>query len=219
MKFFFALVLAAALAGCATRPPSIVQQPMTARPPVVVAAVPADGAIYHAQVYRPLFEDLRARHVGDTLSILINEKTSAGKQAATSSSKSGALNLGVPKLFGIPSSTTDGFGLSTKSAGSYDDKGAATASNTFVSVIGVTVTDVLANGNLVVSGEKQIALDKNTEYVRFSGVVRPDTIGAGNVVSSTQVADARVEYRTDSAVDAAQVMSSLSRFFFSVLPF
>jgi flagellar L-ring protein precursor FlgH len=80
------------------------------------------------------------------------------------------------------------------------------------------VVDVLPNGNLVVSGEKQIALDKGAEFIRLSGVVAPDTITTGNVVSSTQVADVRVEYRTNSRIDAAEVSIWLARFFLSVLP-
>jgi len=69
-----------------------------------------------------------------------------------------------------------------------------------------------------VSGEKQIALDKSVEYIRFSGVISPATI-VDNTVSSTQVADARVEYRTDSRYDTAEVTSELARFFMSLSPF
>lgn len=207
------------LAGCAIVPASIVQQPMSAEPVVVAAPAAPNGAIFQAQAYRPFFEDRRARFVGDTLSIVINERTSAGKQGSASASKAGSIDFGIPKLFGIPITTLGKLGLSSESSGKFEDKGAESASNNFTSTIGVTVVGVLPNGNLQVSGEKQIALDKGTEYVRFSGVVRPDTITAGNIVSSTQVADARVEYRTNTRVDTAQVMSSLTKFFFSVLPF
>ena len=207
------------VAGCGTVPPTIVQQPTTMQPVAAVAPAAPNGAIFQAQAYRPLFEDRRARFRGDTLSIVINERTSAGKQVASSASKAGSINFGIPKLFGVPTSTIAALGVATNSAGKFEDKGAETASNNFTSTIGVTVIDVMPNGNLLVSGEKQIALDKGTEFVRFSGVVRPDTITAGNLVSSTQVADARVEYRTNTRVDTAQVVSSLSRFFFSVLPF
>jgi len=80
------------------------------------------------------------------------------------------------------------------------------------------VLEVLPNGNMVVSGEKQIALDKSVEYIRFYGVVMPETL-VGNTVSSTQVADARVEYRTDSRYDSAELSSELARFFMSLAPF
>jgi flagellar L-ring protein precursor FlgH len=77
---------------------------------------------------------------------------------------------------------------------------------------------VLPNGNLLVSGEKQLAFDKGAEFVRFSGVVNPTSIAAGNVVNSTQVADARFEYRSTSRLDKAEFSSMLSRFFQSLLP-
>jgi hypothetical protein len=76
-----------------------------------------------------------------------------------------------------------------------------------------------ANGNLIVAGEKQIAMNKGVEFIRFSGMVSPDTIQNGNTVSSTLVADARVEYRTNSQIDRAEMTSMMSRFFQSLLPF
>ncbi len=82
----------------------------------------------------------------------------------------------------------------------------------------VTVIEVLANGNLMVSGEKQVAFDKNAEFIRFSGVVNPDAI-VSNTIASTQVADARVEYRTNTRIDTTEVLSHLARFVFSLSPF
>lgn len=217
--WLMAVLAALVLSACAVAPTTIVQQPTVARPQPELVPVPANGAIFQAASYRPLFEDRRARMVGDILTIAINERTSAGKQASSAASKSSQLDFGIPKLFGLSASLLGNLGVNTSLDASAADKGASASSNNFTSVITVTVTDVLANGNLVVSGEKQIALDKGVEYVRFSGVVRPDSITAGNIVSSTQVADARVEYRTDTRVDTAAVVSSLARFFLSVLPF
>ena len=206
------------LAGCGTVPNSIVELPTTARPQAPVAAKVPDGAIFQAAAYRPMFEDRRARLVGDILTISITEKTSAAKATANSGSKDGSTSTATPTLFGLPAITTAKLGLSTKSANAFDEKQAASSSNTFTGTIGVTVIEVLSNGNLVVSGEKQIALDKGAEYVRFSGVVSPDAIAAGNVVSSLQVADARVEYRTNSRLDPAEMLSQFARFFQSILP-
>lgn len=208
----------ASLAGCATAPDSIVQAPTTMKPQPRVASAPANGAIFQAASYRPMFEDRRARLIGDILTITINEKTTAAKQGAGSGSKSGSAAFSIPKLFGAPLSTTRDASLAASTAVKYEDKGAASSSNNFNGTIGVTVIDVLPNGNLLVSGEKQVALDKGAEYIRFSGVVNPDTIVAGNVVSSTQVADARIEYRTNTRLDMADIMSQAARFFLSVLP-
>ncbi|HUW27490.1 MAG TPA: flagellar basal body L-ring protein FlgH [Sulfuriferula sp.] len=206
------------LAGCAVVPDTIVQKPTHVKPPQPAPAAPANGGIFQATAYRPLFEDRRARLVGDVLTIAINEKTNAGKQAASSGSKSGSVAASIPTVLGLPLKMLQGTSVSAQSANKYADSGAENSSNIFTGTITVTVAEVLPNGNLVVTGEKQVSLDTGVEYIRFSGVVSPDTIASGNVVSSTQVADARVEYRTNSRIDAAQVMTSLTRFFLSVLP-
>lgn len=216
-KILASVLAAAAMVGCATVPDTIVQHPTNVRPQVNVPVPQANGAIFQASAHRPLFEDRRARMVGDMLTIAINERTSAGKSAANTASKSGSVEFSAPKVFGIPATTTAKLGLNAESGNTFEDKGTSSSSNTFSGTIAVTVVDVLPNGNLVVSGEKQVALDKGVEYVRFSGVVNPDNV-SGNVVSSTLVADARVEYRTNSRIDKAEMMSQMTRFFLSLLP-
>lgn len=221
MRQLFSILICgvpAMLAACAITPDSIVQQAATIKPQPVAAAAPPNGAIFHVAAYRPMFEDPRARMVGDILTIAINEKTTAARQGAGSGSKTGSVAFSIPKLFGAPVSTTRDSSLAASTNNKFEDKGAASSSNNFSGTIGVTVIDVLPNGNLVVSGEKQIAMDKGAEYIRFSGVVNPAKIVAGNVVSSTQVADARVEYRTNTRLDTADIMSQVARFFLSVLP-
>lgn len=206
------------LAGCAFTPSPIVQQPMAVNSQSAKAQRETNGAIFQSASYRPLFEDVKGRLVGDILTIAISENTSAGKAAANSGSKSGGASFAAPLVLGIPAATLGKAGISTTSSTKFDEKGAATASNTFTGTIAVTVIDVLPNGNLVVSGEKQIALDKGSEFVRFSGIVNPQTVTAGNVVPSTQVANARFEYRSTSHVDLAEVNSLLTRFFLSFIP-
>lgn len=213
-----ALSVLAALTGCATAPTSIVQKPLTARPAPTASTQPGNGAIFQTASYRPLFEDRRARFVGDTLVMTISEKTSAAKTAANSGSKTNSSAASVTSLFGLPTSTLDKFGAGGSSSSKFEGKGAESASNTFTGTLGVTVIEVLPNGYLVVSGEKQVAFDKGTEFIRISGVVNPDQIGIGNTISSTQVADARVEYRTNTHLDMAEIMGMAARFFLSVLP-
>lgn len=203
---------AANLVGCAVTPSTIVQEPTSAKPQKAVPAPFANGAIYQAAAYRPMFEDRRARMVGDILTITISEKTSAAKTAASSASKTGNVSFTTPAILHQAGTAA------AESSNKFEDKGAVSSANTFTGTLGVTVVDVLPNGNLLVSGEKQVAFDKGTEYIRFSGVVSPDTIATGNIVSSTQVADARVEYRTNTRVDKAEMSSMFSRFFLSLIP-
>jgi flagellar L-ring protein precursor FlgH len=203
------------LGGCAVTPTSIIQQPSTMKPVPIAPNQARNGAIFNVAAYEPLFEDKRARNIGDIMTIAISENTAAAKQGGSSASKNGAVDASVGSLLGSPLPKAD---FSASSSNQYEDKSALKSSNNFTGIISVTVIDVLANGNLVVSGEKQISLDKGSEFVRFSGVVNPDYIRAGNVITSTQVADARIEYRTNSRIDAAQVMSILTRFFLSFAP-
>jgi flagellar L-ring protein precursor FlgH len=208
-----------ALGACNTVPDSIVQRPTSARPEARVAVAPSNGAIFQAASYRPLFEDRRARHVGDLLTIVINEKTSAGKTGTDTGSKTGSTSFSVGKLLGLNTAVTGRMGLDAKGANKFEDKDASNSSNTFTGTLSVTVTEVLTNGYLAVTGEKQVAFDKGAEYIRFSGVVNPDSILNGNQVSSTQVADARLEYRSNTRIDPVEIASQLGRFVLSVLPF
>jgi flagellar L-ring protein precursor FlgH len=221
MKMFPALALFGALlglAGCGTTPTSVVAVPTTARPAPPPVVPPNNGAIIQTTAFRPLFEDRSARMVGDILTIAINEKTQAGKKGSSNGSKTGAVDSSVSAVVGLPLKTMQGLTATADSSASYDDESELNSSNAFTGTITVTVIEVLPNGNLVVAGEKQVGLDKGTEYIRFSGVVQPDTIQAGNTVSSTKVADARIEYRTTAKFDQAEVMSWLARFFLSFIP-
>lgn len=206
------------LAGCGTTPSSIVQQPTTARPQAVPTQAAGNGAIYQAAAYNPLFEDRRARHVGDLLTIVINEKTQAGKKASSNAEKTGEIDSSISTVAKLPLKAFQGLGVNASSSVSYEDSSAINSSNNFTGNVSVTVIEVLPNGNLVVAGEKQIALDKGTEFIRLSGVVQPDTIQAGNTVLSSRVADARIEYRTSAKFDKAEMMGWLARFFLSFIP-
>lgn len=207
------------LAGCNTVPATNVHQPMTARPAPAAVATPSDGAIYHANAPLALFETKRARNVGDIITIQINERTNATKKGNSSASRKSSNEVSVPTILGLPGKSFQGMNLSTSGDHSFDGKGESNSSDTFSGTITVTVIEVLGNGNLLVSGEKQLGINQGTEFIRFSGVVDPSTIALGNVVSSTQVADAHIEYRGNGYVDEAQIMGWLARFFLTFLPF
>lgn len=214
--FFLAAPL---LAGClASTPPTAVHQPMTARPEPREAVKPINGAIYQIGSARPLFEDRRARFVGDTLTITINEKNTAQKASTANSDRSSSLSLAVPKVIGVPGKGAQGIDVEATSANKFDGKGGASANNGFTGTITVTVIEVYPNGNLLVSGEKMVAINQGEEFIRLSGVVNPLYINS-NTVSSSQVADARIEYKQNGYIDSAQVMGWLGRFFLTFMPF
>ena len=219
-QFRIAVAGLALLAGCSTVPSTNVHQPMTARPQPLPDGHAANGAIYQAGSARlALFEDRRARNIGDTLTILIQENTNASKKSASNASRTGKASASVPTIFGLPGKSVQGTALDASSSNTFSGKGDSASNNLFTGTITVTVIEVLANGNLLVSGEKQVAIDQGSEFIRFSGVVNPTNITGSNTVASTNVADARIEYKGSGYIDEAQTMGWLARFFLSVLPF
>ena len=212
------LALVAALGGCALVPKQpITQQPMTALPPVPPQAQ-APGSIYNpGYAGRPLFEDQRPRNVGDIITIVIAENINATKNSGANASRNGNTAFNVPTA-GFLGGLFGKANLSATGSNGFAGTGGANASNTFNGTITVTVTGVQANGNLIVSGEKQMLINQGNEFVRFSGVVNPNTISSLNAVYSTQVADAKIEYSAKGYINEAETMGWLQRFFLNVAP-
>jgi flagellar L-ring protein precursor FlgH len=111
------------------------------------------------------------------------------------------------------------FKTGTASANDFAGKGGTESANTFSGTITATVVDVLPNGHLMVTGDKQIGVNQNVDVMRFSGTIDPRLIQPGNLINSTQVANVRVESRGRGAQAEAQTVGWLTRFFFSLLPF
>lgn len=218
-----ALAASLLLVGCAQIPREpLVQLPMTARADAQVRSVaPVNGAIYRTSFGAlALFEDRRPRYVGDIVTIVVSENVNASKNSAANASRNGSASAEfgqIPKIFGGLISSKQDASASGKNI--ISAKGDANAANTFNGVITVTVVEVLPNGNLLVSGEKQMLINQGTEFIRFSGVVNPRTVSGNNTVPSTQVADARIEYSAKGYIDEAQTMGWLQRIFLNVLPF
>ena len=230
MNRLSALALAAAslvLGGCETaserlnkRPPVDVLKTEAIRPQPVVVAPVNNGSLFQAGQYRPLFEDHRARLVGDTLMVQIVEKVSATQKSTSSIDKSGGLAAGVTAIPGISANsfTPARATLGATSNNTFAGKGSTESSNDFSGTITATVVDVLPNGHLIISGEKQIGVNHNVDVLRFSGQVDPRAIQAGNSVASAQIANVRIEQRGKGQQAEVQGIGWLGRFFLNVLP-
>lgn len=218
MKFIFSLFFLLTV-GCATVPPTNVHQPMTARPSPRFDLPAGNGAIYQAANSRPLFEDRRARYVGDTITVKITESTTASTKSNNKLDKSNTATASVTGLSGLPGKGLLGLDLNAKSANAFSGKGEAANNNVFTGNMTVTVIDVLPNGNLLVSGEKQVSIGAEQEFVRISGVVNPSFVDAFNIVESSKIADARIEYKSSGQLAEGNLMPWLARFFLNVMPF
>ncbi len=219
------LILAALMSGCAVTPSTRIEQPYTARPSQPVINAQANGGIFQSinnipvTRYTPLFEDRRARNIGDTIIVTLNERTNASKRSGSNIDRSGSLDFSIPTaVLGVPLNFLGGTELEAASNNTFDGSGASSSNNDFTGTIAVTIIEILPNGNLLVSGEKQIGINQGHEFIRLSGVINPINV-MNNTVSSVQVADARIEYRAKGYIDEAQTMGWLSRFFLNISPF
>ncbi|MBP7132835.1 MAG: flagellar basal body L-ring protein FlgH [Aquabacterium sp.] len=213
------------LGGCVTLNPKVdVLEPTQTRPVAVVQQPATNGAIFQSAGYRPLYETHRARMVGDIVTIEIDEVVEASQSKTNSIQKGGSLSaktkmpLGASILSKIDADLPN-LDASASSSNNFSGKGNATSDNEFKGVITATVIDVLPNGHLVVSGEKQIGVGSNVDILRFSGQIDPVTIRPGNLVASTQVANVRLEQRGQGAQQESQGIGWLGRFFLSIAPF
>ena len=185
------------------------------------------GAIYQAGFETNLYDDRKAFRVGDIITITLNERTQASKNANAQLSKDSNTNMGVTSLFGggvslanplqgsLNPLQADDLTLGVEYGGTRSTKGDSKAAqgNSLSGSITVTVAEVMPNGILMVRGEKWMTLNTGDELVRIAGLVRADDIATDNTVASTRIANARITYSgTGSFADASQP-GWLDRFF------
>jgi len=204
------------LTGCVTNPIKPAPNQYNATSPAPVKATQISmGSIYQAQASSFIFEDHKAKRIGDILTIVLSEKTNAKKKATTSTKKENTTDLGIPTVFGsgVTHSGRNLLGGNVESSQEFTGEGDSEQSNALNGTISVTVAEVYPNGNLYVKGQKRMFLNQGDEFIQISGIVRPMDIGVNNSVPSTLLADARIVYSGEGAVSDSNRMGWLARFF------
>lgn len=215
-----------ALQACASTPrkdPSFA----SARPIQPVVTQNNTGGIYQAGQVLALFEDMKARRVGDTLTVVLVESTSASKNAKTNTKKENTVDIASPTVFGsgvqfdaprwmpLANRANNDLSVGLSSSKEFKGEGDASQGNSLSGNITVTVAEVLSNGNLVIRGEKLLTLNQGDEHVRISGIVRPVDIRSDNSILSNQVADAQIIYTGNGMIADSNDMGWLARVFSS----
>src|SRR5580704_13400665 len=174
-----------------------------------------EGAIYQAGREMVLAENPVAHHVGDVVTIVLNEQTAAQKSATTSTSKDTTVALPAPTIIGkaVTIHGTPILENNMNNATKFAGQGASAQSNSLTGYLTATVLKVLPNGNLFIAGEKQIGLNQGNEYIRVTGVVRPIDLASDDSIPSYRVASAHITYSGKGAIADANAQSWLSRFF------
>ena len=177
-------------------------------------AVPTGSLFNPYSSNNGLYTDTRAHKVGDLISVQLDERTSASKNAGTTLGKSNSIGFGALAVGGRPV-TINGYDTSASLSNTSDFEGNSDASqsNSLTGNISVSVVKVLANGNLVVRGEKWLMLNNGNEYIRVTGIVRSEDVSSDNTVSSQRIANARIQYGGTGDFADTQERGFISRFF------
>jgi flagellar L-ring protein FlgH len=224
LKLTLGLLSMVVLSACSVMPQPVKVDFAEAPPATPQAAAPAvpratTGSLFQKVSYRPAFEDVRARAIGDTVTIQIVERVTASQVSSSTANRTTSGSAGISAFPILPATALAKLKLGTTSENDFSGEGATQSANTFTGSITATVVEVLPNGHLLVKGEKQIGVNQNVDVLRFSGTIDPRVVQPGSIVSSTQVANARIESKGRGAQAEAQTVGLLSRFFFSFLPF
>jgi flagellar L-ring protein FlgH len=212
------LLAPALLAACAVVAPAPEHDISTDfRPtaPLEAGGTVTAGGVYDTVGSFDLFMALRARAVGDILTVVLVERTAASKESSTSTAKGSSIDTGFPVILGKPPTHngTEILNNELSSDNSFKGEADSSQSNRLDGNITVTVAERMPNGNLLVRGEKRITLNQGEEYIRLQGIVRPVDIGPQNSVPSTKLADAQIAYSGKGALADANRAGWLSRFF------
>jgi flagellar L-ring protein FlgH len=182
-----------------------------------VKAQPANGAIYQTGHYTPLTSGIRAGHVGDILTVVLAERTSASKANSANTGRNGGIGLTPPSTG--PLSLFEPTDVKLSGTQSFKGKGDAAQSNTLSGEITVTVAEIFPNGTMRIRGEKLITLNRGDESIQLSGIVRAADISADNRIASTRIADAHIRYTGKGEIARASQQGWLQRFFAKISPF
>lgn len=231
-KLVSLIAVAVLLNACATTQPPAPDSYRPTLPPAYTNVEAQNGSIYAAARDVRLFEDVKARRVGDVITVVLSESTSASKSAKTTADKDQETTVANPTFFGaspqfnlpglipLDSNRDNNLQQNLSATRSFDGEADSSQSNSLSGLITVTIADVLPNGNLVVRGEKWLTLNQGEEYIQISGIVRPQDISPNNSILSTQLGDARITYSGKGFLHDSNSMGWLARFFnSSIWPF
>jgi len=187
--------------ACATRPDSVIPEAKLQPVPVVKPNY-TPGSLWPGENSRnSLFADNKARYVNDIVTIIVDESSSGQNKASTNSSRDTKTNAGISALLGVDTSILNAnptmgasIAVGGTSTNSLKGTGDTSRGGTLQARITSKVVRVLDNGNLLLEGRRQMTLNEEDQYIVITGVVRPEDITADNLISSSQIADARIVY-------------------------
>lgn len=172
------------------------------------------GSLFNLATTSSLYDDTKPRGIGDIITVTLDENTNASKSADADLSKSNDASMDPLNVGGQELNMGEyNFSYELSNDNNFTGSAAANQSNSLSGSITVEVIEVLANGNLVIRGEKWLTLNSGDEYIRLSGTIRPDDIDFDNTIASNRISNARIQYSGTGTNQDMQEPGFLARFF------
>ena len=220
MKKLIILFALLALSSCSTYVEETINADFTPLTPSFAEmekSKPNGGGIYSTSSPGLFSADKRAHKIGDILTVQLSETFSSTKSVSSQTSKEDAIGAEVGPT-GILRNFA-GLGGNVSKTNTFKGSGSASQSNSLTGFISATVVKVYPNGNLEIKGQKKLRLTEGSEYIRLSGIVRPQDISAANTVSSNLIAEAQIEYVGSGTLANESKPGWASRLFRAISPF
>lgn len=179
-----------------------------------------EGSLWVSNQSRSLFfTDTKARHRGDIVTVRVIENAKGTKDAKTKTGRTSSLSASTASFFGLPTNTLNNLKAGTNFSNAFDGNGSTSRSGSLTAEVTAMVTRVFQNGNMRIEGRREVLINKEKEYLFVSGIIRPEDVNAGNVVLSTVIADAKIEYSGHGVINDKQRPGWLTRAIDFVWPF
>jgi flagellar L-ring protein precursor FlgH len=202
--------------------PAVIQRPVTTHDPTMAAG------LWREATFRNTVQDLRARVVGDLVTVNIVETSRATKKAATKTGRQSSIDAGITNAMGwetklyklAPPNVFDNTAMfKANMTNAFDGSGETSRDESMTASITARVMEVLPNRNLFIKGTRKIRVNNEAQYITLTGIIRPEDISPDNTILSSYVAEATIEYTGRGAVSDKQRPGWLMRAVDFVWPF
>ena len=165
------------------------------------------------------FQDAKASHVGDIVTVRVLENASGSKTAGTSTKRASNISASATPFFGLPANTLSNLSAAGDFSNGFDGDGTTSRKGSLTADVTAIVTAVYPNGNMMIEGEREVLINNEKEYLAVSGIIRPEDVQQGNTVLSTVIADAKIEYSGSGVVSDKQRPGWFGRILDFIWPF
>ena len=201
------------------------------------SAVGQAGSLWQADSQlNNLFVAIKARRVGDIVTVKIEESAKATNKAKTETERNSSLEAGIQKLFGLDDwwqnqilpdiggdwPKINPFGdpsVKGNMKSTFEGDGETSRSGTLSAYITCRVVDVMRNGNLKIVGTRGVMVNHENQLIILSGVIRPRDISEDNIVDSRFISDAKIAYSGSGVIDDRQRPGWLANLLNNLWPF